>query len=106
MPSEGEFIDNFITVLLCITTGLLWPLNWNGLKVVDKVSRIVYAVILIFSAVSYFLTRLCQTSRNEVGFLLKYTTLGPSQADCAICKDSDAGDQIVAGETVLELSYN
>ena len=49
VSSEGEFIDNCITVLLCITTGLLWPLNWNGLKVVDNVSRIVYAVILIFS---------------------------------------------------------
>ena len=46
VSSEGEFIDNCITVLLCITTGLLWPLNWNGLNVVDSVSRIVYAVIL------------------------------------------------------------
>ena len=49
VSSEGEFIDNCITVLLCITTGLLWPLNWNGLKFVNNVSRIVYAVILIFS---------------------------------------------------------
>ena len=56
-----------------------------GLKVVDNVSRIVYAVILIFSiwvvsTVSDFLTRLCQTTRNEVSFLLmptwlKYTTV-------------------------------
>ena len=49
VSSEGEFIDNCITVLLCLTIGLQWPLNWNGLKVVDNVSRIVYAVVLIFS---------------------------------------------------------
>ena len=40
VPSEGEFIDNCITVLLCITTGLLWPLNWKRLKVVNNVSRL------------------------------------------------------------------
>ena len=46
-----------------------------------------------------FLTRLCQTTRDEVSLLLmpnwlKYTTVGPSQADRTICKESDAGDQI------------
>ena len=60
---------------------------------------------------SDFLTRLCQTTWDEVGFLLmptwlKYTIIGPSQADCVICKESDAGDQYVAGETVLEFFYN
>ena len=29
VSSEGEFIDNCITVLLCIITGLLWPLSWK-----------------------------------------------------------------------------
>ena len=102
MPSEGEFIDNCITVS---TIGLLWPLNWNGLKVVNNVSRIVmYAVILIFSqvvAVIYFLTikALPDNYRDEASFLLmptwlKYTTVSPSQVDRAICKESNAGDQI------------
>ena len=63
---------------------------------------------------SDFLTRLCQIIRDEVGFLLmptwlKYTTIGPSQADCAVrsawVKRVMLETKYVAGETVLELSY-
>ena len=44
----------------------------------------------------HFLARLCQITRDEVSFLLmpKYATEGPSQLDCVICKEGDAGDQV------------
>ena len=55
------------------------------------------------------MTRLCQTTTNEVSFLLmptwlKYTTVGPSQADSAICKENDAGDQTL--QVKLSLNFH